>query len=273
GAAGHQHVIDQHDVDAVDREVNLGGPHHGLGAGAGKVIAVERDVQRPDVIRFQPLRQPLGEHVTPAADADDRPRPALLRRENIRRDQPGEAVDQRRDLLLLGDDAHGGDGSRKRNPLPARYSEHPGEGGRYSGRVRGRQTATGRVGEHNHSTPGVPSPGSFDPPCNQIPCSPPSPGRDEYIAGRGYHYTASTKIFAAAAAPMVNEPVSERSVTASALASRCLTSTGVPGVRPWRSANWRKAASWSSTRAIRSGRPMSQVARLARRWPPLDLPA
>src|SRR3569623_219528 len=44
GAAGVEHVVDQHDVAIVHRERQLRGPHRGIEADTGEVVAVKRDV-------------------------------------------------------------------------------------------------------------------------------------------------------------------------------------------------------------------------------------
>src|SRR5208282_6077013 len=46
GAAGIKHVVDQHDLLTLDGKADFRFLHHGFGAQCGKVIAIERDIER-----------------------------------------------------------------------------------------------------------------------------------------------------------------------------------------------------------------------------------
>ncbi len=75
GAAGIKHVVDQHDPLTFDGKTNLRFLHHRLGAQGGKVIAVERDIERAHgyFLLFNLLNhfaQPLGDGHSATADSD-----------------------------------------------------------------------------------------------------------------------------------------------------------------------------------------------------------
>src|SRR5258706_3703576 len=76
GAAGEEHVVDEHDDPVVDREVERGFVHDRRIADAREVVAVERDVegaQRHDrvLVLADRLTHADGEDVAARADADD----------------------------------------------------------------------------------------------------------------------------------------------------------------------------------------------------------
>jgi len=81
GPAGVEDVVDEDDLRAVDGEGDLGPAEHGPAVAVAEVIAVERDVERPDGHRaadeaLQPRGDPLGDRHAPGPDADEADRHA-----------------------------------------------------------------------------------------------------------------------------------------------------------------------------------------------------
>jgi len=77
GAAGEEHIVDEHDHAAVDRERDLRLAHHRRVADPCQVVAVESDVDRAErdidtLIRADRRPNARREGVAARADTDDR---------------------------------------------------------------------------------------------------------------------------------------------------------------------------------------------------------
>jgi hypothetical protein len=99
GAAGMQHVVDQHHLAPVDGERDLAAPRLAVQADAAEVVAVQRDRERAQRhLRAQRAVQALGEPHAAGVDADEA---------GVLRDHAAHLRDERLDQLLrIGQRAH-----------------------------------------------------------------------------------------------------------------------------------------------------------------------
>ena len=111
GAAGVEHVIDQHDIAAVHIEADLRRVHHGADIVRGEVIAIELDVELPHVYRlllngFDQCCQALRQRNTPALDPDQaQPLAAMVFLDNLvsQTDQRAFDLGRRKDASLFAE--------------------------------------------------------------------------------------------------------------------------------------------------------------------------
>jgi hypothetical protein len=125
--AGEQHVVDQQDAAAVDRERDVGALHLGVLQAAVKIVAVERDVDdaegdlRPVLDVLDRLAQALRQVDAARADADQRQLlGALVALEDLVRDAHHRALDRGRVHHLPGG-RHGQPGIRRRAWVVGRF--------------------------------------------------------------------------------------------------------------------------------------------------------